>query len=185
MHQYFCRANLVPNSVGLTQHTKQGHIARATLEATCFQTRAILDAMEKDSEHKLESLAVDGGMSNSDLTMQTQSDISRLRVERPAMRETTALGAAIAAGLAVQSCWTDLAQLEEVTRKKDGRRVFEPQMEQSKVDHMYTTWERAVEMSRGWVVQEVEEATQEDKEQQEHVKAHQDDSNPKAMVASG
>jgi hypothetical protein len=132
--------------------------------------------MEKDSEHKLESLAVDGGMSNSDLTMQTQSDISGLRVERPAMRETTALGAAIAAGLAVEACWTDLAQLEEITRRKEGRRVFEPQMEQRKVDRMYKAWERAVDMSRGWVVQEVEE------EEHEHAETvtHQTESKPQA-----
>ena len=86
-------------TVGITQHTERGHIARATLEATCHQTAAILDAMAADSGHALESLAVDGGLSNSDLCMQTQADISGIRVDRPAMRETTALGAAIAADL--------------------------------------------------------------------------------------
>ncbi|KAH9907443.1 glycerol kinase [Xylariomycetidae sp. FL2044] len=140
---------------GITQHTKRGHIARATLEATCFQTRAILDAMSKDSGHKLESLAVDGGMSNSDLTMQTQADMSRIRVERPVMRETTALGAAIAAGLAVQQGgtggWTDLESIATMMRKKEGRRVFEPEMDREEVERMYDHWERAVEMSRGWV----------------------------------
>ena len=100
--------NLLIEAVGVTQHTQRGHIARATLEATCFQTRAILEAMEKDSGHRLDVLAVDGGMSNSDLTMQTQSDITGVRVERPGMRETTALGAAIAAGLAVPGCWSSL-----------------------------------------------------------------------------
>lgn len=137
--------------VGITQHTQRGHIARATLEATCFQTRAILEAMEKDSKHYLESLAVDGGMSNSDLTMQTQADISGIRVERPAMRETTALGAAIAAGLAVEGCWTDFDQLIELTRKKAGRRVFEPHVDRKKAQRMYRHWERAVDMSRGWL----------------------------------
>ncbi|KAI0011524.1 glycerol kinase [Xylariaceae sp. FL0662B] len=136
---------------GITQHTQRGHIARATLEATCFQTRAILEAMEKDSGHKLESLAVDGGMSNSDLTMQTQADVSGIRVERPAMRETTALGAAIAAGLAVEGCWSSLEELTIITRKKPGRRVFKPQIPLKKVRRMYANWERAVEMSRGWV----------------------------------
>jgi glycerol kinase len=108
--------------------------------------------MEKDSNHKLESLAVDGGMSNSDLTMQTQADLSRIRVERPAMRETTALGAAIAAGLAVEGCWTSLDQLGAMMHKKAGRKVFVPQMEKKKMTKMYAKWERAVEMSRGWVV---------------------------------
>src|SRR6201989_292231 len=79
---------------GITAYTQRGHVARATLEATCFQTKAILVAMEKDSGHKLSELAVDGGMCNSDLTMQTQADLISIPVKRPAMRETTALGAA-------------------------------------------------------------------------------------------
>ncbi|ETS74322.1 hypothetical protein PFICI_14188 [Pestalotiopsis fici W106-1] len=142
---------------GITQHTKKGHIARATLEATCFQTRAILDAMEKDSGHRLESLAVDGGMSNSDLTMQTQADLSGIRVERPAMRETTALGAAIAAGIAHRDCWSSLKQIQNIMKGKQGRREFVPEMEKRKVAKMYGKWERAVEMSRGWVVDDSED----------------------------
>lgn len=71
---------------GITGHTQRGHIARATLEATCFQTKAILDAMEKDSGHKLAELAVDGGMSNSDLCMQTQADLIRIPVARPSSK---------------------------------------------------------------------------------------------------
>lgn len=133
---------------GITQHTSKGHIARATLEATCFQTRAILDAMEKDSNHKLESLAVDGGLSNSDLCMQTQADISGIPVDRPAMRETTALGAAIAAGLAT-GVWRRLADLKQVNRT--GRTVFMPKMERPAAEKLFKKWGQAVEMSRGWV----------------------------------
>ncbi|KAL2136086.1 hypothetical protein VTI74DRAFT_5492 [Chaetomium olivicolor] len=133
---------------GITQHTNKGHIARATLEATCFQTRAILDAMEKDSGHKLESLAVDGGLSNSDLCMQTQADITGIPVDRPRMRETTALGAAIAAGLAT-GVWRQLEDLKQVNR--NGRTVFKPQMERKEAEKMFKRWEQAVEMSRGWV----------------------------------
>ncbi|KAL2016100.1 hypothetical protein VTK56DRAFT_4274 [Thermocarpiscus australiensis] len=133
---------------GLTQHTTKGHIARATLEATCFQTRAILDAMEKDSRHKLESLAVDGGLSNSDLCMQTQADVSGIPVDRPRMRETTALGAAIAAGLAT-GVWRELADLRDVNRA--GRKVFTPRMDRATADRLFRKWEQAVEMSRGWV----------------------------------
>ncbi|KAK4241756.1 FGGY family of carbohydrate kinase [Achaetomium macrosporum] len=133
---------------GITQHTNKGHIARATLEATCYQTRAILEAMEKDSNHKLESLAVDGGLSNSDLCMQTQADISGIPVDRPRMRETTALGAAIAAGLAT-GVWRELEDLKEVGR--NGRKVFMPQMERAEAERLFRKWEQAVEMSRGWV----------------------------------
>ncbi|KAK3316193.1 glycerol kinase-like protein [Apodospora peruviana] len=139
---------------GITQHTSKGHIARATLEATCYQTKAILDAMEKDSNHKLESLAVDGGLSNSDLCMQTQADISGIRVDRPAMRETTALGAAIAAGLAT-GVWKELEDLKEVNQ--NGRKVFSPKIEAATANKLFAKWEQAVEMSRGWVTNDSEE----------------------------
>ncbi|KAK3333485.1 glycerol kinase-like protein [Cercophora scortea] len=139
---------------GITQHTSKGHIARATLEATCYQTKAILDAMEKDSNHKLESLAVDGGLSNSDLTMQTQANISGIRVDRPAMRETTALGAAIAAGLAT-GVWSELDDLKEVNQA--GRRVFVPEMDRKVAQRLVRKWEQAVEMSRGWLKDHSEE----------------------------
>ncbi|KAI9744740.1 MAG: Glycerol kinase [Claussenomyces sp. TS43310] len=132
---------------GITQHTQRGHIARATLEATCFQTKAILDAMEKDSGHKLEDLAVDGGMSNSDLCMQTQADIIGIPVDRPMMRETTALGAAIAAGFAV-GVWNDFEDLKEINT--EDRVIFEPQIPKEKSDRMFKKWEQAVEMSKGW-----------------------------------
>jgi len=133
---------------GITAHTQRGHIARATLEATCYQTRAILDAMEKDSNHKLEGLAVDGGMSNSNLTMQTQADIIGIPVDRPVMRETTALGAAIAAGFAVDT-WKEFDELKEIN--KEDRTVFKPQISKEKREKMFKKWNQAVEMSKGWV----------------------------------
>ncbi|KAK4453888.1 glycerol kinase [Podospora aff. communis PSN243] len=139
---------------GITQHTSKGHIARATLEATCYQTKAILDAMEKDSNHKLSSLAVDGGLSNSDLCMQTQADITGIPVDRPVMRETTALGAAIAAGLAT-GVWKELDDLRTVNRA--GRRIFEPQMPRDQAEKLFNKWNQAVEMSRGWVRDHLEE----------------------------
>ncbi|KAK4232466.1 FGGY family of carbohydrate kinases, C-terminal domain-containing protein [Podospora fimiseda] len=139
---------------GITQHTQKGHIARATLEATCYQTKAILDAMEKDSNHKLESLAVDGGLSNSDLCMQTQADITGIPVDRPRMRETTALGAAIAAGLAT-GVWKELNDLKEVNQV--GRKVFRPQMERKEAKRLFRKWEQAVEMSKGWLLRDGEE----------------------------
>ncbi|KAJ5164515.1 Glycerol kinase [Penicillium coprophilum] len=133
---------------GITQYTQKGHIARATLEATCFQTKAILDAMEKDSGHTLSELAVDGGMSNSDLAMQTQADLISIPVYRPKMRETTALGAAIAAGLAV-GLWRNFAELRDINRS--GGAVFEPQVSRQESDTQFGQWEKAVQMSRGWV----------------------------------
>ncbi|KAE8157967.1 hypothetical protein BDV40DRAFT_292220 [Aspergillus tamarii] len=133
---------------GITQYTKKGHIARATLEATCFQTKAILDAMEKDSGHALSELAVDGGMSNSDLAMQTQADLISIPVYRPKMRETTALGAAIAAGLAV-GLWRNFAELRDINRT--GGAVFEPRISRQQSAESFALWEKAVNMSRGWV----------------------------------
>ncbi|KAG9234786.1 glycerol kinase-like protein [Amylocarpus encephaloides] len=135
---------------GITAHTQRGHIARATLEATCYQTKAILDAMEKDSGHKLGGLAVDGGMSNSDLTMQTQADIIGIPVDRPVMRETTALGAAIAAGFAVD-IWKEFSELKEINR--DDRSIFTPQIPAKKSEMLFKKWEQAVQMSKGWNVE--------------------------------
>ncbi|KAH0833564.1 glycerol kinase [Fonsecaea monophora] len=132
---------------GITAYTQRGHIARATLEATCFQTKAILVAMEKDSGHKLSELAVDGGMCNSDLCMQTQTDLIGIPVKRPAMRETTALGAAIAAGLAV-GVWDSIDELKEVNT--EGSSVFKPAISKEESAKQFSRWEKAVEMSKGW-----------------------------------
>ncbi|KAF1977352.1 glycerol kinase [Bimuria novae-zelandiae CBS 107.79] len=133
---------------GITQHTERGHIARATLEATCFQTKAILDAMELDSGHKLTELSVDGGMSNSNLCMQTQANIIGIPVDRPAMRETTSLGAAIAAGFAVD-IWKEFSELKEINQK--DRMIFEPNITKEQSAKMFKKWGRAVEMCRGWL----------------------------------
>lgn len=103
--------------------------------------------MEKDSGAKLESLAVDGGMSNSDLTMQTQADIIGIPVDRPVMRETTALGAAIAAGFAIDF-WKELDELKNMN--SEDRDVFTPKVPKKKSAAMFRKWEQAVEMSRGW-----------------------------------
>ncbi|PHH86593.1 hypothetical protein CDD83_10005 [Cordyceps sp. RAO-2017] len=132
---------------GITAYTQRGHIARATLEATCFQTKAILDSMEKDSGQALTELAVDGGMCNADLVMQTQADIIGIPVNRPAMRETTALGAAIAAGLAA-GVWGSFDELADVN--VEGRTVFRPKIGTEAAARRFERWEKAVQMSRGW-----------------------------------
>ncbi|KAI1976806.1 Glycerol kinase [Ophidiomyces ophidiicola] len=136
---------------GITHHTQKGHIARATLEAVCFQTRAILEAMERDSGQQLSDLAVDGGLSNSDVCMQSQANIIRIPVKRSPMHEITALGAAIAAGLAV-GMWRDLDELKGLN--KSSRTVFKPQVTKSESERMYRQWSKAVNMSKGWLESE-------------------------------
>jgi glycerol kinase len=115
--------------------------------------------MEKDSGHKLEGLAVDGGMSTSNLTMQTQADIIQIPVDRPMMRETTALGAVIAAGFAV-GVWKEFDELKEINR--EDRTIFHPQIDERKSTAMFKKWEQAVKMSKGWVLEELDEVIEAD-----------------------
>ncbi|KAL1892706.1 Glycerol kinase [Ceratocystis pirilliformis] len=132
---------------GMSQFTNKGHIARATIEAICFQSKAILDAMAQDSGSRLASLAVDGGVSNSDLAMQTQADLSGIPVCRPQMRETTALGAAIAAGLAA-GVYDSISDLENVNAH--NLTTFKPKMKLTERKRQFSKWSQAVEMSKGW-----------------------------------
>jgi len=133
--------------VGMTRYVNKGHIARAALEATAFQTREVLDAMEKDSGVTLKSLKVDGGMVFNELLMQFQSDILNVPVVRPKVAETTALGAAYAAGLAV-GFWKDFDEL----RANWGRdREWKPQMDAAKRETLYVGWKKAVTRTFDWV----------------------------------
>lgn len=132
--------------VGLTRYANKGHIARAALEATAFQTREVLDAMEKDSGVKLTALKVDGGMVFDELLMQFQSDILNVPVVRPKVAETTALGAAYAAGLAV-GFWKDFDEL----RSNWGRdKEWKPKMESVMRERLYLTWRKAVTRTFDW-----------------------------------
>ncbi|RUS16533.1 glycerol kinase glpK [Jimgerdemannia flammicorona] len=133
--------------VGITNYTTKHHIARATLEAGCFQTRAILDAMFKESGVRLHQLKVDGGVSNSDVAMQIQADILGIDVVRPGMRETTALGAAIAAGFAV-GLWNSFDDLHDVN--VEGLTTFKSRVSDKQRETRYAQWEKAVERSYGW-----------------------------------
>lgn len=110
--------------------------------------------MEKDSGHKLKQLNVDGGMTNSDLCMQTQADLVQIPIIRPQMRETTALGAAIAAGFAT-GVWKSFDELKEVNTA--GQTTFQPKMEAGESRRMLGRWERAVRMCKGWLAAEEEE----------------------------
>jgi glycerol kinase len=123
--------------------------------------------MEKDSGHKLAELKVDGGMSNSELCMQTQADLVSIPIVRPKMRETTALGAAIAAGFAVE-VWKNFDELREVNTV--GQTTFQPKMEGKDSARMFRRWERAVRMCKGWLADyedEVEGAVKEETAKEE------------------
>jgi glycerol kinase len=133
--------------VGLTRYVKKGHIARAALEATAYQTREVLDAMEKDSGVKLTALKVDGGMVFNDLLMQFQSDILDVPVIRPRVAETTALGAAYAAGLAV-GFWKDYNELRANWAKD---KEWKPTMDAKLRKKLYSGWKKAVTRTFDWV----------------------------------
>ena len=133
--------------VGLTRFVNRGHIARAVLEATAYQTREVSDAMEKDSGVKLTTLKVDGGMVVNDLLMQFQADILNVPVVRPRVAETTALGAAYAAGLAV-GYWKNFAEL----RANWGiGRQWQPDMPEETRLKLYSGWKKAVTRTLNWI----------------------------------
>lgn len=133
--------------VGLTRYINKYHICRAALEASAYQTREVLDAMEKDSGVKLAALKVDGGMVFNETLMQFQSDILGVPVIRPTVAETTALGAAYAAGLAV-GFWNNVEDL----RKNWGvDKTWEPKMDAATRAELYKGWLKAVQRTFGWV----------------------------------
>lgn len=132
--------------IGLTRGSTVAHIARATLESMCYQTRDVLTAMTADSGVNLKTLRVDGGAVVNNVLMQFQADILGVPVQRPKVAETTALGAAYLAGLAV-GFWSGQ---HEVTEQWAIDRTFEPQMSSSQREELYAGWKRAVERSLGW-----------------------------------
>jgi len=133
--------------VGLTRYANKGHIARAALEATAFQTQEVLAAMEKDAATKLRTLRVDGGMVVNELLMQFQADILGVPVVRPRITETTALGAAYAAGLAV-GFWTGT---DDLLANWAIDRTWDPQMDGEKSSTLITKWHKAVERTMNWI----------------------------------
>ncbi|HUO35398.1 MAG TPA: glycerol kinase GlpK [Candidatus Acidoferrum sp.] len=134
---------------GLTRYANKGHIARAVLEATAFQTRDVLEAMEKDSGIELDVLRTDGGMVTDELLMQFQADILNRPVVRPVTKDaTTALGSAYAAGLAIGF----FKDLKDLRANWAVDRTWQPNMEKGKREEMYTLWKRAVTRSFDWAV---------------------------------
>jgi len=132
--------------VGLTRGAKREHIVRAALESICYQTRDVLEAMQKDSGITLKSLKVDGGAVANNFLMQFQSDILGVPVDRPKVIETTALGAAYLAGLAV-GYWKDK---DDIAAKWQIDRTFKPEMESETRDNLYKGWKKAVERALNW-----------------------------------
>ena len=132
---------------GLTRYASKGHLARAVLEATAFQTREVLEAMEKDSGIALHSLRTDGGMVGNNLLMQFQANILNKPVVRPTIRETTALGAAYAAGLAVGFYKTT----DDLRANWSIDYTWHPNIETAKREEMYGLWKKAVTRSFDWV----------------------------------
>jgi glycerol kinase len=132
--------------LGLTRGSTVGHVARATLESMCYQTRDVLEAMTADSGVPVKTLRVDGGAVVNNLLMQFQADILGVPVQRPKVAETTALGAAYLAGLAT-SFWGSQA---EVAEQWAIDRTFEPQMSADQREELYAGWKRAVERSLHW-----------------------------------
>ena len=132
---------------GLTRYANKGHIARAALEATAYQTREVVEAMEADSGISLEQLRTDGGMVANDLLMQFQADILDRTVVRPLMKETTALGAAYAAGLAV-GFYKDT---DDLIANWSIDRTWKPQMDDTRRDEHYRQWKKAVTRSFDWI----------------------------------
>jgi len=133
--------------VGLTRFINKGHFARAALEATAFQTKEVLDAMEEDSGVKLKTLKVDGGMVRNDLLMKFQADILGVPVVRPKVSETTALGAAYAAGLAV-GFWKDI---NELRNNWQIDKTWYPDMDKISQQKYYQEWRKAVERTFNWI----------------------------------
>jgi glycerol kinase len=133
--------------VGLSRFNTNAHLARATLEAICYQSRDVLEAMEQDSGVHLDVLKVDGGVTANDLCMQIQADVLGVSVSKPVVAETTALGAAYAAGLAV-GFWSSTDELRE-NWNEDKR--WDPQWSDEQRSTGYAQWKKAVERTLDWV----------------------------------
>ena len=132
---------------GLTRYTNKGHLARAALEATAFQTREVVEAMEQDAGVRVDILRADGGMVGNDLLMQFQADILDRTVVCPAVKETTALGAAYAAGLAMGF----FENLEDLRARWSVDRTWKPNMDAARRERMYGFWKKAVTRSFDWL----------------------------------
>ena len=136
--------------LGLTRYANRAHLVRATLESICFQSREVADAMAADSGRPIDALKVDGGACSNDFLMQLQADVLGIPVVRPSVRETTALGAAYAAGLAV-GAFESTGQLRRLWK---ADRTFEPEWDAGRREAAFRGWRRAVQRARDWIEEE-------------------------------
>ncbi|KAI0343003.1 glycerol kinase [Trametopsis cervina] len=144
--------------IGMSSYTTPAHLARATLEANAYMTRALLNSMKSDTGIDLKELKVDGGMTNGDMVMTILADLAGTNVVRPEMRESTALGSALLAGSAVKLFGWDIGRPETLHEvNTTGSQTFKPQISQEERDKKWRGWQRAVERSRGWTEVEDEE----------------------------
>jgi glycerol kinase len=132
---------------GLTRYANKGHLARAVLEATAFQTREVVEAMEQDCSGKVDLLRVDGGMVANNLLMQFQADILDREIVSPRVKETTALGAAFAAGLATEF----FKSIDELKATWSAEDRWSPRMDKVQREELYRSWKKAVTRSMDWV----------------------------------
>ena len=132
--------------IGITRDTSAGHVARAALEGVAFQVADLLDAMQSDTGKKLKELRVDGGFTKSEYSMQFQADILGIPIIRPAVTETTALGAAYLAGLAV-AFWKNI---DSVASQWKVEKTFEPKMPPSQAHELRARWQQALARAKGW-----------------------------------
>lgn len=139
----FARGTLI----GLTRGTNYKHVSRAALESIAYQSKDVMDLMERESQIKLKELRVDGGATSNNFLMQFQSDILGLEVLRPKERETTALGAVFLAGLAV-GYWENVEEVQKIWQLD---RTFKPQMKSTEAQKFYKEWQKAVKHSRSWI----------------------------------
>jgi glycerol kinase len=133
--------------IGITRGTTRGHLARAALESIAYQVDDLLEAVRRDSNITLSELRVDGGAASNDGLMQFQADVLGVPVVRPAVTETTALGAAYLAGLAV-GFWSSL---DEIGRQWKVERRFEPAMARADAERLRERWREAVSRAKGWI----------------------------------
>ena len=130
---------------GLTRDTGKNHIIKATLQSLAYQSRDVLEAMEKDSKIVLQSLKVDGGAASNDLLMQFQADILGVNVERPEIIETTAQGSAYMAGIQ-----TGFWKKEDILQNRKINKVYKPSITSGKRKELYQGWQKAVKRTMGW-----------------------------------
>jgi glycerol kinase len=132
--------------IGITGGTSKAHLIRATLESIAYQTNDLLHTMEEDTSIKLRTMRVDGGITQSDMLMQQQANISQLNIEIPRITETTAMGAALMAGY--REVWEDMDELKNIN---DTAKSFSPEIGSDQVKAGIEQWQRAVKRSKNWI----------------------------------